>query len=135
MNTDQQTADSFRDKWRNNQDLAFAETLRAGSDIYNWILGRNGFNSAAEFQGWLSSRHRILDAGCGNGRVTALLHDHSFATCEIVGADLTAADIAADNLSERCESNGLRLVVRTIQSYDKGNANIRDLLEVRLVKK
>jgi hypothetical protein len=52
-----------------------------------------------------------------------------------VGGGVDAFTTAADNLSERCESNGLRLVVRTIQSYDKGNANIRDLLEVRLVKK
>ena len=35
-----QTKTSFRDKWVNNPDLAFAETVREGSDIFNWILNR-----------------------------------------------------------------------------------------------
>mmetsp|Transcript_10005 Transcript_10005/g.14838 ORF Transcript_10005/g.14838 Transcript_10005/m.14838 type:complete len:350 (-) Transcript_10005:75-1124(-) len=52
-----------------------------------------------------------------------------------VGGGADAFAQAADKVSESSQSHGLRLVVRTIQSYDTGNANIRDLLEVRLVKK
>ena len=33
-----QTATSFRNKWEQNRDLAFAETTREGSDIFNWIF-------------------------------------------------------------------------------------------------
>mmetsp|Transcript_25713 Transcript_25713/g.42450 ORF Transcript_25713/g.42450 Transcript_25713/m.42450 type:complete len:351 (-) Transcript_25713:68-1120(-) len=50
-----------------------------------------------------------------------------------VGGGADAFSQAADKVSES-QSPGLRLVVKTIQSYDTGNANIRDLLEVRLVK-
>ena len=100
MNHTQQTVKSFRDKWDNNPDLAFAETLREDSDIFNWILGRNGLASAAECRAWLAPRRRVLDAGCGNGRVTALLHRYAPEDAEIVGIDLSAAAVAAANLKD-----------------------------------
>lgn len=93
-----QTLTSFRDKWEQNRKLAFSETLREGSDIHNWILARNGFATSSDFGNWLSHRRRILDAGCGNGRVTALLKQHAPAAEEIVGIDLTAAEVAKENL-------------------------------------
>lgn len=52
-----------------------------------------------------------------------------------IGGGADAFSQAADKVSESSQSLGLRLFVRTVQSYDTGNANIRDLLEVRLVKK
>jgi SAM-dependent methyltransferase len=93
-----QTLTSFRDKWEQNRQLAFSETLREGSDIFNWILTRNGFTAAADFNMWLAGRKRVLDAGCGNGRVTALIHRHAQPITDIVGIDLTAADVARENL-------------------------------------
>ena len=51
-----------------------------------------------------------------------------------VGGGADAFARAADKVSESSQSSGLRLIVRTVQSFDTGNANIRDLLEVRLVK-
>jgi SAM-dependent methyltransferase len=98
--TKAQTAGSFKDKWENNPDLAFAETLREGSDIFRWILGRNGFPVTAEFDAWLTGRSRILDAGCGNGRVTALLRRHAPVSAQVVGIDLTAAHVAQANLAD-----------------------------------
>ncbi len=95
----EQTSKSFKDKWENNPDLAFAETLREGSDIFTWILGRNGFQSPEAFRTWLSGRSRVLDAGCGNGRVTALLHRYAPPSTAIVGIDLTAAEVARKNLA------------------------------------
>lgn len=100
MNNEQQTYESFRNKWTNNKELAFAETLREGSDIHTWILSRNGFANATEFQQWLQGRPRILDAGCGNGRVTALLRCNAPVEAALVGIDLTAADVAKENLAE-----------------------------------
>ena len=64
------TARSFRDEWEMNIQAFYGETLRSGSDTQNWILARNGFASADEFSSHLLDRRRILDAGCGNGRVT-----------------------------------------------------------------
>lgn len=93
-NSATQTAGSFRDKWTNNPDLAFAETSREGSEIFNWILGRNGFATPDAFRGWLSGRKRILDAGCGNGRVTALLLKYAPPDAGVMGIDLTAAAVA-----------------------------------------
>lgn len=100
MEKQEQTFISFSDKWNNNKQLAFQETLREGSDIFNWILTRNGFSNADEMRHYLSAKRRILDAGCGNGRVTALLAAHATQATDIVGIDLTAADVARDNLKD-----------------------------------
>ena len=99
MEKQEQTYISFQDKWNNNKQLAFQETLREGSDIFNWILTRNGFLNSTELSSYLSTKQRILDAGCGNGRVTALLAAHAEPHVEIVGIDLTAAEVADENLS------------------------------------
>lgn len=99
MEINEQTAKSFSEKWHNNRQLAFDETLREGSDILNWILSRNGLASTAELTSWLARRKRVLDAGCGNGRVTALLRRHAADETEVMGIDLTASHIAAENLA------------------------------------
>lgn len=98
MTQKDQTFSSFRDKWENNTQLAFSETLNEKSDIFGWILSRNGFSTKEEFQAFLLGKGRVLDAGCGNGRVTALLHALSADPTQIVGVDLTAAHVAAENL-------------------------------------
>ena len=95
------TADSFRDKWEKNTDLAFSETLREGSDIFSWILNRNGFSNSQELAGFLESKRRVLDAGCGNGRVMALFKQCSSAeSTEIVGIDLVSSNVARKNLGQ-----------------------------------
>jgi SAM-dependent methyltransferase len=99
MNTQkQQTFTSFFDKWSKNKTLAFSETLKEGSDIFNWIINRNGFSNSKELSNFLSTKNKILDAGCGNGRVTALLHNYAHKNASLTGIDLTAADVAKDNL-------------------------------------
>lgn len=95
------TARSFSDKWHRNADLVFAETLKEGSSILTWILERNGWRDLDDLRRALKGRKRVLDAGCGNGRVTALLR-----TCadddvqEVVGVDLVAHDVAESNLKD-----------------------------------
>jgi SAM-dependent methyltransferase len=93
------TARTFSEKWNRNPDLVFAQTLDERSEISRWILTRNGFESGKELATYLSDRRRILDAGCGNGRVTALLQRYAPDASEIVGIDLTAADVARHNLA------------------------------------
>jgi len=93
------TARSFDDKWTQNPRLAFDETLREGSEVQQWILNRNGFASPAAMRSYLADRARILDAGCGNGRVTALLQRLAPSTSQLTGIDLVAADVACDNLA------------------------------------
>lgn len=116
------TARSFDDKWKNNPALAFDETLRAGSDIQQWILNRNGFAAPADLTQFLSSRTRVLDAGCGNGRVTALLQQHAPASTEIVGIDLVSADVARGNLAPlpnvRIESADLLAPLDSLGTFD-----------------
>jgi SAM-dependent methyltransferase len=94
------TARTFSDKWGRNPDLAFAQTLDEGSEIAKWILTRNGWGSGEGLGAYLSDKRRILDAGCGNGRVTALFQRHAPADSEIVAVDLTAADVARENLGD-----------------------------------
>jgi SAM-dependent methyltransferase len=97
--TDTNTAKSFSEKWHKNTGLAFENTLNPDSEIFKWITNRNGFKNGEELGSYLSTKKRILDGGCGNGRVTALLRSYSnAATTEVVGVDLTAADVAEKNL-------------------------------------
>lgn len=94
------TRHSFKDKWEKNPHLALDQTLEEGSDINRWILTRNGFASRAELTAYLATKRRILDAGCGNGRVTALLRScSSVERTEVVAFDLVAADVAKHNLA------------------------------------
>ncbi|MFH0732513.1 MAG: class I SAM-dependent methyltransferase [Candidatus Omnitrophota bacterium] len=93
------TTKSFRNKWFRNKKLAFAETLRENSDIFLWILRRNGFKSAGAFKRYLSEKKRILDAGCGNGRVTALMRKYTDPRdTQIIGIDKVSARVARENL-------------------------------------
>jgi len=93
------TERSFADKWRKNPQGFLDETLREGSDTQRWILNRNGFASQQELRAFLVGKRRILDGGCGNGRVTALLRRLAPDAAEIVGIDLVAADVARRNLA------------------------------------
>ena len=99
MTQRKQTLKSFKDKWEQNPTLAFEHTLEEGSELFNWILNRNGFEGKSELSSWLSKKTKILDAGCGNGRVTALLQAYSMQSAEIVGIDLTSSEVAKSNLS------------------------------------
>lgn len=89
---------TFEEKWKNNKDLAFNETLREGSKIQNWILERNGFANLNEFKGFIRCKNRILDAGCGNGRVTALMAKHN-PNAKVIAMDLFT-DVAKENLKD-----------------------------------
>src|SRR4029077_17603421 len=98
-NTDN-TERSFRDKWERNPNLAFAETLNEGHEINQWILKRNGFARNENLKAYLANKTRILDAGCGSGRVTALIRECSLPErTQIVAIDLAAAEVARRNLS------------------------------------
>ncbi len=99
MSQTDQTFVSFKDKWEKNRKLAFEGTSKEGTDIFSWILSRNGFDTAEGLRKYLATKQRILDAGCGNGRVTALLHKYATQSAELVGVDLTAADVARENLA------------------------------------
>lgn len=101
MSEQTNTKQSFRDKWSKNSDCAFEQTITEGTDIFNWILTRNGFADSAQLKDFLCRKKRILDAGCGNGRVTALLRKYSDeAQTSVFGIDLVAADVARKNLQD-----------------------------------
>jgi SAM-dependent methyltransferase len=93
------TAETFREKWTRNPDLAFSQTQDESSEILRWILRRNGFESLRDLGRFLANKRRILDAGCGNGRITALLHRHAPPDADLVAIDLTAAEVARRNLN------------------------------------
>ena len=94
-----QTRRSFREKWANSPDAAFASTNTEGSTIQNWILNRNGFDTLEDLRAHIADRTRILDGGCGNGRVTALLSTVAAPGAEVMGIDLNADAVASANLA------------------------------------
>lgn len=92
------TSQSFKDKWERNEIAFFKATNKEGSEISNWILNRNGWKNVQELRNFLSDKKRVLDAGCGNGRVTKLLRDNSHIETEVIGVDLVSAHVAEKNL-------------------------------------
>jgi SAM-dependent methyltransferase len=69
----QQTKKSFSDKWANTPKLLFDIQDMRNSGVLQWILTRNGFRTEEDFANFLKGKRRILDAGCGNGRVSKLM--------------------------------------------------------------
>lgn len=116
------TPQSFFDKWSKNASAFYAETLREGSDTQSWILERNGYATPQAWAERLATCARVLDAGCGNGRVTALLRQLAPAQTEVVGIDLVAADVARQNFegvpNVRFESRDLVENLASIGEYD-----------------
>jgi SAM-dependent methyltransferase len=94
------TENSFRDKWEMNSTSFLKDVLQEGSNTQNWILNRNGFRNLSDFKKFLSNKTRILDAGCGNGRVTALLSGCSSSESQLMGVDLVSSAVARENLKE-----------------------------------
>lgn len=99
MTSANNTSKSFFDKWSKNASLFHSDAVSEGTNTNRWILTRNGYSSQEEWGLRLSSCKRILDAGCGNGRVTALLRKLAPQHVEVVGIDLVAADVARSNFS------------------------------------
>lgn len=99
MDLKNQIERSFSDKWNKNPDLAIDVTLNK-SEISDWILSRNGFKDFEHFGDHISKRKRILDAGCGNGRITLLLSTLANSEASVTGIDLTSHDVAKKNVSE-----------------------------------
>lgn len=83
-----QTQVMFGDKWSNNPDLARDSTKDINSKIFKWIIGRNGFLTVEEFELWLKTKSRILDAGCGNGRIIDLFLKFCSNQTQILGIDI-----------------------------------------------
>lgn len=101
MSVENNTKESFKNKWDKNPNLAFNETLNPDSEILKWILERNNFKNVQDLKDFLKGKKRILDGGCGNGRVTALLRECSNPEeTEIVGIDLVASPVAKENLAK-----------------------------------
>jgi SAM-dependent methyltransferase len=93
-----QTAQSFGAKWEHNPTLLFGRESAEASGILDWILGRNGLSDVSGLEAWLRPRRRILDAGCGNGRVTALLAGAASPGARVTGIDINPG-VAASNLA------------------------------------
>lgn len=96
-----QTQTSFADKWSNNQNSFYEDLFNESSEITRWILNRNGFNSLEDFGLFLKKKKRILDAGCGNGRITNLMAHLANTDSEVVGIDFSSWKIAKENLESK----------------------------------
>lgn len=95
---DTKTEKTFADKWNNNKDLFLDNILDDTTDIHNWIMTRNGWENQNDMANILSKTKRVLDAGCGNGRVTKLIRNNTSKDTEVVGIDLVAHKVAEENL-------------------------------------
>lgn len=94
---DEATIKTFGVKWSSWAKMLFDFDSAQDSGILDWILTRNGWAHLSDLEDFLAGKESILDAGCGNGRVTALL-----SSCSQDSARISAWDInesaAQDNL-------------------------------------
>ena len=72
MTIEDQTKKAFADKWENNPQFGHLDVFNPASEITEWILKRNGWENYEALSKFLKGQSAILDAGCGNGRITAL---------------------------------------------------------------
>lgn len=91
-----QTHTSFKDKWKNSGNDFYADLLNESSEITKWLLSRNGFENFDSLKKFLDTKKRVLDAGCGNGRVTNMFATLSQAN--FLGVDFSGAQVARENL-------------------------------------
>ena len=96
-----QTKQSFKDKWESSSHFQIGGLDAFDSDTLSWIHTRNGFSSVTDFIKHVSQYQNILDAGCGNGRVLALLDDLLKDEHTLIGVDFSSAEVARKNLRER----------------------------------
>ena len=96
---ERQTHRSFQEKWAQNPKLGVKQTLDENSDFQKWILERNGFRDAHDAAEQLKIYSRILDGGCGNGRVTGLLA-HLAPRAKVVGVEIIDLEIPRANTEE-----------------------------------
>ena len=67
------TVETFRKKWAQWPHLGLGESGGDFSEILQWVLARNGWEDEDMLGKFLDPMQRILDAGCGNGRITRVL--------------------------------------------------------------
>ena len=92
----EQTFRSFSEKWKNHPSLSIKQVLDSNSDFQKWLLNRNGFLDLQSAREEFKNYHKILDAGCGNGRVTALLAELA-PNAKIIGTDIIDIEIPKMN--------------------------------------
>ena len=89
------TGDTFSLKWSRVATFGHDDATRRFH--HDWYLQRYGWKDEAEFAGFLATRRRVLDAGCGVGRDVAWYLKHSPGL--VAGVDIsTAVDSAAANV-------------------------------------
>ena len=97
-NNQVQTKDIFSDKWNEVEKLADVESLYQTQ--YEWFLELYGFEDEAKLAAYLSTKHVILDTGCGLGYKAgwlAKLAPHAI----VIGIDISnAVFLAAKNFAD-----------------------------------
>lgn len=101
-----ETVETFSWKW----DKAKAYRTATLGHYRQWFLDRYGFGNEAKLGQFLSTKHRVLDAGTAHGRDAEMYHRNSIA--QVYGVDI---------------SSGIRNAHRDLQHLDRINLVQADL--------
>lgn len=93
------TPEVFAEKWERWSKLLFDEESGKNSGILDWIYRRNGWSSKEQLQDFLRNQNSVLDAGCGNGRITKVLAQNAPPSAKIFGWDINPG-VAEANLAD-----------------------------------
>lgn len=71
---------------------------------------------------------RILDLGCGNGRLLSMLREHGAPGWELEGIDFSAAAV------ERCRERGFRATATRIEDFDADDGSYDAAIMIQLIE-
>ncbi|MGE0444240.1 MAG: methyltransferase domain-containing protein [Vicinamibacterales bacterium] len=92
----EQTKGSFAYKWQRTTSYGSSASIEQGR---RWLLERYGFGSSEEMAGYMASRGRVLDAGCGGGHAASFWLSPGWGGDAWVGIDISdAIDVARERL-------------------------------------
>jgi SAM-dependent methyltransferase len=73
-------------------------------------------------------RRRILDLGCGNGRLLSMLREHGAAAWELEGIDFSAEAV------ERCRAKGFRAQATRIEDFEAEDGSFDAVVMMQLIE-
>lgn len=95
--------------------------MQEGSEFQHWIFSRNGISGTEDAKIKIGQFSKILDAGCGNGRVTALLSTLA-PNSQVIGIDLIDIDTPSKNCANlkniSFKKSNLRNSLKSLGKFD-----------------
>jgi SAM-dependent methyltransferase len=101
----------------------------AGSGFARWLRRKREARKVGLFRAAIGEgQRRILDLGCGNGRLLAQLREHGPAAWELVGVDFSEDAVA------QCRERGFRAYATRIEDFTAEDGTFDAVIMIQLIE-